>query len=133
MKNFLSYIYYRVYKVFEYINGKSDNPHITTLLYFTFMILFLLDIFLRNFQNTKSYFLKYEGILYLIIIGIISSSLYFLTIYKSKYKNIINKFRHENYYIKILSTAMIVTVTIIILVVAFLPILKMIISDSRFN
>ena len=129
MKKFLGYIYNRVYKIFLYINGEKENPQIPTLWYFTFMILFLLDIILKNCHYTQDIYINFEEIFLLIFFGVVASILYFLTIFKSKYKGIINKFRNENQFIKVFINLIIVSFTVLVLVLFFSPIFKKIMGD----
>ncbi len=95
----IKYLYYKLYKLFLKIYGKDDLPEYSAMLgvgsllfinLITFIIIFNLIYPIYSFPdiNRSEFFIKF-GLPYILI-------LYFVFIYKAKYKKIVGEFSKEN-------------------------------------
>jgi hypothetical protein len=120
IKIIFNYLFFRVYKVFSFINGKEDAPHITAWLYITFICYFLCLPIIKVNQYLQSLFSKCDRSLYLILLIAICTIIYFAFIFRSKYLKIISLFTDEKKHWKIIGNLLIITLTCLVIYLNFI-------------
>jgi hypothetical protein len=108
------FFFNRIYRLFLKINGKNENPHITSWIYITFLFYSVSVIVIEYIPKIKALFIGSDRIFYLILFLLIALLFYFLLLYDKRYLNIVNKFEIETTTSKIIGNILVVSFPVLI-------------------